>query len=65
MKTQQGIGPDTLPDPAIDDTVAASGADLRPSAPRIDPGAAGPVRGDSIGRFVVLWVLGSGGMGVV
>lgn len=68
MKTRQGLGPDTLPDVAIDDTVAASASDLRPSAPRIDPGTPGPdqpARGDSIGRFVVLGILGAGGMGVV
>ena len=43
-------------------------ADSRSSAPAVGRGSGvqgGPQRGDAIGRFVVLGVLGAGGMGVV
>jgi hypothetical protein len=70
VRTRQGVGgPDTLRDAAIDDTVAASQPEVRASGPslgvRSGEAASEPARGDSIGRFVVLGVLGSGGMGVV
>ena len=67
VKTQLGVGErgaDPSPDPSIDQTVAASSA----SASLVGPAQAGagePGRGDSIGRFVVLGVLGRGGVGVV
>src|SRR5690242_1436730 len=57
MTTKLGLGTDvTIQDP------------LRPSAPEIGSGEVPegqPARGDSIGRFVVLGMLGSGGMGNV
>ena len=67
VKTQLGVGgADPSPDPSIDQTIAASSASA--SASLVGPAQAGagePGRGDSIGRFVVLGVLGRGGMGVV
>jgi eukaryotic-like serine/threonine-protein kinase len=65
VKTELGLGETTHDsDHATDQTLASSAS----SAPLVgaSTGAAGdPKRGDSIGRFVVLGVLGSGGMGVV
>jgi len=71
VKTQLGLGEITQReevDPAIDNTIAAIDPSGRASAPQVGAaeGPAGePGRGDTIGRFVVLGVLGSGGMGVV
>jgi tetratricopeptide (TPR) repeat protein len=69
-ETKIGLGPEDrtqrdLRDPA---TLETQAADSRSSAPNVGRGsgiAGGPQRGDQIGRFVVLGVLGAGGMGVV
>jgi len=53
---------------ATGETLAADSAQSRASAPGVGSGIhieGGPQRGDAIGRFVVLGVLGVGGMGVV
>ena len=70
VRTQLGVGDaaDSNVDPAIGKTLAATDPSLRASAPLVGSAKAAPgepARGDSIGRFVVLGVLGSGGMGVV
>lgn len=69
VKTQLGLGEATLQesvDPAIDHTLAdPSGRASAPLVGAAKAAAGEPERGDSIGRFVVLGVLGSGGMGVV
>jgi tetratricopeptide (TPR) repeat protein len=70
VKTQLGVLDVTQGDvdPAIGDTIAATDPSGRASAPLVGSAKAAPgepARGDSIGRFVVLGVLGSGGMGVV
>ncbi|MEO8845472.1 MAG: tetratricopeptide repeat protein [Kofleriaceae bacterium] len=69
MKTQLGLGEATLResvDPAIDHTLAdPSGRASAPLVGAARAAAGDPERGDSIGRFVVLGVLGAGGMGVV
>jgi tetratricopeptide (TPR) repeat protein len=69
VKTQLGVGESGRGnDLAIDETVASSDPSLASSAPLVGAARAAdgePKRGDSIGRFVVLGVLGRGGMGVV
>ncbi len=77
METKRGIGIETLVDgnPATDETVdvsssggvgagagAGSGESATGPAGALEPG---PDRGGAIGRFVILGVLGSGGMGLV
>ncbi|HSN29942.1 MAG TPA: serine/threonine-protein kinase [Kofleriaceae bacterium] len=76
-ETKIGLGPDdrTMRDArsvaATGETLAADSsesAQARASAPGVGRGMhveGGPQRGDAIGRFVVLGVLGVGGMGVV
>jgi eukaryotic-like serine/threonine-protein kinase len=69
LKTQRGLGDITQVDPATGDTVVAGDpSGKRLSAPLVGSAhapAGEPERGDMIGRFIVLGVLGSGGMGVV
>lgn len=69
VKTQRGPGDVTQLDPATGETIAAvDPSGRRMSAPLVGSArapAGEPARGDMIGRFVVLGVLGSGGMGVV
>ncbi|HEY1554448.1 MAG TPA: serine/threonine-protein kinase [Kofleriaceae bacterium] len=69
--TKIGLGTDVTigddQDPATSQTIIPSQS-ARDSAPTVGSGAAPigqPARGDSIGRFVVLGLLGSGGMGNV
>jgi eukaryotic-like serine/threonine-protein kinase len=70
LTTKGGLGDVTQLDPATGDTIAATAdpSERRMSAPLVGSArapAGEPARGDMIGRFVVLGVLGSGGMGVV
>jgi tetratricopeptide (TPR) repeat protein len=69
-ETKIGLGPEDRTQRDLRE--AATGetqvADSRSSAPAVGRGSGvegGPQRGDAIGRFVVLGVLGTGGMGVV
>ncbi|MBV8760368.1 MAG: serine/threonine protein kinase, partial [Deltaproteobacteria bacterium] len=72
-ETKIGLGPQdqTMRDvreAATGETLAADSVQARASAPGVGRGIqieGGPQRGDPIGRFVVLGVLGVGGMGVV
>jgi tetratricopeptide (TPR) repeat protein len=69
METDADGGRNKTP-PAPADTVMAppGGEPVRPSAPNVGSGtgpAGEPQRGDVIDRFVILGVLGSGGMGLV
>jgi serine/threonine protein kinase/Tfp pilus assembly protein PilF len=73
-ETRRGIGGETQVDgdPATDETLHAgahAGAGTGASAPSFGPASAAaeadPVRGGTLGRFVLLGELGSGGMGHV
>ena len=68
-ETRRGIGTETVVegDPATSDTLHV-GQETAVSSPGVGPASASegePVRGDSIGRFLLLGVLGTGGMGHV
>jgi tetratricopeptide (TPR) repeat protein len=69
-RTKAGIGLEDrtqrdLRDPGTLETQAADSRSSAPTVGRSSGVDGGPARGDQIGRFVVLGVLGAGGMGVV
>ncbi len=66
-KTKLGLGAPTLTDAATGDTlfVATHPGESGPQVGRAISTEGEPGRGDAIGRFVVLGVLGAGGMGLV